>query len=240
MLTTARAEIPTPIEVRLKRSAEFVDNVMDFAREDLIGFKRPIAATFAYTAPIVCVFAFMAGGLIPLLQVAASYFAVAIGSIYLVGRNEWPGIVDEFERRSLEKRRAIADLKCGFSESTFLNLERAPRFYEYEYGVLALIDAGDFKTLFMSIDRDPTDPRWKLYKEGELDRRVWRWQRLPVSRELVRFSCEASKLPGNGPARKIKSIDAWEAINVALGEPLDGAILHRPFDEAIDAIDRLA
>jgi hypothetical protein len=238
MLNVDRVAIPAPIEVRLKRSAQFVDNIMDFARDDLIGFKRPLAATFALTAPIVVALVYQAGGMAHLVPVAASYLAVAVGGLYLVGRQAWPRLVGDFEQKSIEKRRAVADLKCGFGERAFLNLSRPPRYFEYEQGVLVFADAGDFKTLFFSIEKHHDDDRWRLYAEGELDRRVWRWLRLPVSRTIVRFSTEASKLPRVEPQR-IRSVDAWEAINVALGEPLDGAVLHRPFDEIVESVERM-
>lgn len=240
MLSTDRVAIPAPVELRLKRSAQFVDNIMDFAREDLIGFRRPLAATFAFTAPLVMAFVYEAGGLAHLWQVALSYFIVGGGGLYLVGRQAWPRLVDEFEARTVEKRRAAADLKCGFGEQSFLNLGRAPRYFEHDNGVLVFADAGDFRTLFFTIDRNHDDSRWSLYLSGELDRRVWRWLRLPVSREIVKFSTEASKLAGaRGDPRRIKSIDAWEAIHASLGEPLDGAIIHRPFDEVVESVERM-
>lgn len=240
MLNTDRVAIPATVEVRLKRSAQFVDNIMDFAREDLIGFKRPLAAAFAFTAPLVMAFVYQAGGLVHLLEVAASYFIVGFGGLYLVGRQAWPQLVSEFEARTIEKRRAAADLKCGFGELSFLNLSRAPRYFEHENGVLIFADAGDFKTLFFSVEKDDSDERWDLYINGELDRRVWRWLRLPVSRDIVKFSTEASKLAGaHSDPLRIRSIDAWEAINTSLGEPLDGAIIHRPFDEIVESVERM-
>lgn len=240
MLSTDRVAIPAPVEVRLKKSAQFVDNVMDFAREDLIGFKRPLAATFAFTAPLVMAFAFYAGGLEQLLPIGLSYLVVTGAGLYIVGRREWPGLVAQFEEKTIEKRRAVADLKCGFGESSFLNLTRAPHYFEHENGVIVLADAGDFKTLFFTIDRDHRDDRWNAYVNGELDRRVWRWLRLPVSRDIVKFSTEASKLARTSPdPTRIRSVDAWEAINVSLGEPLDGAVIHRPFDEVVDTVARL-
>jgi hypothetical protein len=132
MLSTDRVAIPAPVEVRLKKSAQFVDNVMDFAREDLIGFKRPLAATFAFTAPLVMAFAYYAGGVEQLLTVGLSYLVVTGVGLYLVGRSEWPGLVAQFEEKTIEKRRAAADLKCGFGESSFLNLSRAPHYFEHE------------------------------------------------------------------------------------------------------------
>jgi hypothetical protein len=240
MLNTDRVAIPAPIEVRLKRSAQFVDNIMDFAREDLIGFKRPLAAAFAFTAPLVMAFVYQTGGLMHLLQVGASYFIVGFGGLYLVGRQAWPRLVSDFEEKTIEKRRAQADLKCGFGELSFLNLARAPRYFEHDHGVLVLADAGDFRTLFFSIENDDSDERWNLYINGELDRRVWRWLRLPVSRDIVKFSTEASKLTGvHSDPQRIKSVDAWEAIHLSLGEPLDGAIIHRPFDEIVESVERM-
>ncbi len=239
MYNTARVDIPAPIEVRLKRSSEFVDNIMEFAREDLIGFRRPLAATFAFTAPLVLAFVYQAAGFLPMFKIASSYFVVAAAGLYLVGRDQWPDLVDEFETRTVEKRKAVADLKCGFTESSFLSLVRAPRFIEHDHGVLVFADVGDFKTLFFSISNDVSDPRWRPYVEGELSRRVWRWMRLPVSRELIKFGVEGSKLQLHSEPPKINSIDVWEAVNVALGEPLDGAVIHRPFDELTESIGRL-
>ncbi|MGE0408790.1 MAG: hypothetical protein AB7P23_05955 [Amphiplicatus sp.] len=239
MLSTARVALPATIEIRLKNAAEFVDNVMEYAREDLIGFRRPLAATFAFTAPVLLALAYYGAGIATLAQTAAMYFSVAGAGLVVVGRQLWPSLVQEYHDKSTEKRKAAADLKCGFGEAAFLNLERAPRFFEYANGVLAVADAGDFRTLFFSIQNDPEDPRWVPYVEGEMNRRVWRWLRLPVSREVVKFSAEGSKYAQLGETHRIGSIDAWEAINTALGEPMDGAIIHRPFAEVVDMVERM-
>ncbi|MBI1364812.1 MAG: hypothetical protein GC153_02485 [Alphaproteobacteria bacterium] len=239
MLSTARVALPANVESRLKTSSAFVDNVMEFAREDLIGFRRPLAATFALSAPPVLALVFHALGWLAMAKVAGAYLIVASLGLVLVGRQLWPGLVEEFQSRAAAKRKAVADLKCGFGEAAFLNLDRSPRFIEHEHGVLAFADAGDFRTLFFSIVNEESDPRWQLYRDGEMDRRVWRWLRLPISREVVKFSTEGSKLPKIGDSRTIDSIDAWEAINTALGEPADGAIIHRPFAEVVDMVERM-
>lgn len=239
MLSTARVELPAAVEARLKTASDFVDNVMEFAREDLIGFRRPLAATFALSAPLVLSLVYQAAGAVAMLQAGCAYFATAALGLTLVGRQMWPGLRADFETRAIAKRKAIADLRCGFGEASFLNMAQPPRFIEHENGVLALADAGDFRTLFFAIEKNADDPRWMLYQSGDLQRRVWRWLRLPISRELVKFTAEGSKLPQAAAPYRVKSIDAWEAINVALGEPLDGAIIHRPFDEAVDTVNRL-
>lgn len=239
MLNTARVDLPLTVAARLKSDALFTDNVNDYAREDLIGFKRPIAATFALVTPIVLAFTYLVQGLLPMLQFAVMFTTIVGCGIYFVGKQEWPDIVLRFQDFSKVKRRAVADLRCGFGESSFLSNGRMPRFYEYSNGVLVLADAGDLKTLFFSISDDGFDPRWSLYEAGDLYRRVWRWLRLPVSREVVKFSTEGSKLAQNGAPPQITSIDAFEAVNVALGEPLDGAIIHKSFDELTDMVERM-
>lgn len=239
MLTTARVDIPAPVAVKLKRTADYSDNVNDYAREDLISFKRPIAAAFALLTPLTMAFAYHDGGPWLAVQIAGGIIFLVAGGLYVIGRQEWPSIVAEFQNAVMLKRNAIADLRCGFGEASFLSLGRAPKFYEHANGVLAVVDAGDFKTLFFDITRGEGDPRWALYENREIERRVWRWLRLPVSREVVNFSTEGPRLARVGKAPAIPSVDAWEAINVALGEPMDGAIIHRPFDDVIDTIERL-
>lgn len=239
MLTTARVEIPAPVVARLKHAADYSDNVNDYAREDLIGFKRPVAAAFALVLPLTLAFAYHAGGPMMVLQLGVAVILMVSFGIYVIGREEWPRIVARFQDSVMAKRKAIADLRCGFGESSFLSNGRAPKFFEHANGVLALADAGDLKTLFFDISKDGLDPRWALYESGEIRRRVWRWLRLPVSREVVKFSTEGARLARVEAAPMIPSIEAWEAINVALGEPMDGAIIHRPFDEVIDDINRL-
>lgn len=239
MLSTARVSIPVPVAARLQTNADFHDNVNDFAREDLIGFKRPIAAAFALIAPVAVAFVYQGAGLLPALQLGAFITALVGGGIYLVGKQEWPNIIEEFKSHSSAKKKAVADLRCGFGESSFLSNGRAPAFFEHDHGVLVLTDAGDLKTLFFDISSDGDDPRWSLYENGDMNRRVWRWLRLPVSREIVKFSTEGSRLNQRKPATKISSVDAWEAVNVALGEPLDGAVIHRSFDELKESVDRL-
>ncbi len=239
MLSTARVSIPVPVAARLKTSASFNDNVNDFAREDLIGFKRPLAAAFALIAPIVVAIVYQGAGLSAAIQVGMLILAIVGVGVYLVGKQEWPQIVDEFQVHAAAKKKAVADLRCGFGESSFLSNGRSPRFLEHEHGVLVLADAGDLKTLFFDISNDGTDSRWELYESGELNRRIWRWLRLPVSREIVKFSAEGSKLNQRHATPRIASIEAWEAVNVALGEPLDGAIIHRSFDDLKESVERL-
>ena len=238
MLTTARVALPAPVEARLKNAADYSDNVNDYAREDLIGFNRPIAAAFALVSPVVLALVYKVEGLGSTLQAAALISAVVVAGLVIVGKQEWPKIVAKFQHRATAKRKAIADLRCGFGESSFLSNGRAPSFFEHEHGVLVLADAGDLKTLFFSIANDGADPRWDLYMNGDMQRRVWRWLRLPVSREVVKFTAEGSKMAGSGDALVIDSIDAWEAINIALGEPLDGSVIHRPFTETTEMVER--
>lgn len=238
MLTTARVDIPAPVLSRLKHCAEYSENVNDYAREDLIGFKRPVAAAFALLTPLTLAFAYHAGGPWMTVQIAGAIFAMVAGGLYVIGREEWPAIVANFQSCVMTKRKAVADLRCGFGESSFLSNGRAPRFFEHANGVLAVADAGDLKTLFFDISKDGSDPRWEMYKGGEMQRRVWRWLRLPVSREVVKFATEGAKLARIGEPLQIESIEAWEAINVALGEPMDGAIIHRPFEDIVETIER--
>ena len=239
MLTTARVDIPLPIAARLKMEAAFTENVNEYARDDLIGFKRPLAAAFALIAPVALAFVYQGLGFVAMAQLAGTMIVLVAAGIYLVGRQEWPQIVEQFQTHALAKRKAVADLRCGFGESSFLSNGRSPRFFEHDHGVLVLADAGDLKTLFFSIANDGTDPRWELYINGEMHRRIWRWLRLPVSREVVKFSTEGSKLARIGEPPVIDSIEAWEAVNVALGEPLDGAVIHRCFDELSEMAERL-
>lgn len=239
MLSTTRVDLPAVVVKRLRVASDFVDNIMEFARDDLVGFRRPLAATFAVSAPVLFASVYYGAGFVAALQAGAAYCAFSAFALFLVGRQVWPELVEEFETHAAAKRMAIADLKCGFGELGLLNLIRSPRFFEYDDGVLAFADAGDFRTLFFWITNDPEDSRWELYREGELNRRVWRWLRLPVSREIVKFSTEGSRLPHLEAPGIINSVDAWEAIHAALGEPMDGAIIHQPFSEIVEMVERL-
>lgn len=238
MLTTARVAIPAPIEAQLKTAADYSDNVNDYARDDLIGFNRPMAAAFALVAPLALALTYKASGMTAALQWGALLSAVAVAGLVVVGKQEWPKVVAKFQYCATAKRKAIADLRCGFGEASYISNGRAPSFFEHDHGVLVLADAGDLKTLFFTISNDGTDPRWELYQKGDMERRVWRWLRLPVSREVVKFTAEGSKMAGSGDALVITSIEAWEAINVVMGEPLDGAVIHRPFSELVETVER--
>ena len=239
MLRSKRIDIPATVEVRLKNAAGFVDNMMDYAREDLVGFQRPLAATFAFTAPVVVAYFYILGGLEPAIKIASSYGVIAGAGLYLIGREKWPELLATYEDKSFEKHQAKADLKCGFTESSILEMSQPPKFLEFDHGVLALADAGDFKTLFFSITKDNADPRWRAYRRGELKRRVWRWTRLPVSREIISFSALGSPVARVVPPSRISSIEAWESVNVWLGEPEDGAIIHQPFQKVATIVEQL-
>ena len=52
MLSTTRVNFPVVVENRLRTAGDFIDNIMEFARDDLVGFRRPIAATFALATPL--------------------------------------------------------------------------------------------------------------------------------------------------------------------------------------------
>lgn len=239
MLSIARVEIPAPIETHLKRAAEYSDNVNDYAREDLIGFNRPIAAAFALVTPLALALVYQGSGPMATIHSALMFVLLVGAGLVIIGKKEWPNIVAKFQSCATAKKKAIADLRCGFGESSFLSNGRSPRYLEHDHGVLVLVDAGDLKTLFFDIANDGSDERWALYEAGELNRRVWRWLRLPVSREVVKFSTEGSKLASHKDTPVINSIDAWETINLALGEPMDGSVIYQPFDEIVDMVERM-
>ncbi len=238
MISVDRVALPAPVEASLKARAAFVENVNEFAREDLIGFRRPLAATFAIAGPIGLAFVAHSYGVASVLQWAAGFTLITGSGLYLVGREVWPGLVEEFQRRSLQKRRAQADLNCGFGEAAHLIQRRAPYFATHDGGVLVFADAGDFKTLFFNVANSEDDPRWVYFVHGEMNRKVWRWLRLPVSRDVVRFSAQGTRAGVAAPPVHISSIDAWEAINVALDEPTDGAVLSLPLEDVIDIVER--
>lgn len=238
MITTDRVALPAPVEAKLRSAAAFVENVNDFARDDLIGFRRPLAAAFAIVGPVGLAFVAHSFGVASILQWAAAFILMTGSGLYLVGRDVWPGLVDDFQRRTIEKRRAVADLNCGFGEAAYLLQRRAPYLAAYEGGVLAFADAGDFKTLYFNIARSEDDPRWIYYVHGELNRKVWRWLRLPVSRDVVRFSAQGTRAGVANPPVAISSADAFEAIQVALGEPTDGSVLNFPLEDVIDTVER--
>ncbi|MBY0423316.1 MAG: hypothetical protein K2Q06_13495, partial [Parvularculaceae bacterium] len=196
------------------------------------------AATFAVTCPIAFAFLAHSAGVAGMAKWAAIYLVLTGVGLTIVGKQIWPGIVAEYERRSIEKRRAIADLNCGFGEAAHLIHRRAPYCVEHDGGVLVFADAGDFKTLFFSIENSEDDPRWLYYQHGELNRKVWRWLRLPVSREIVRFSAQGTRTGNMPPPPRIPSVDAWEAIHLALDEPIDGAVISLPLADVIDAVER--
>lgn len=238
MISVDRVALPAPVEAKLRVAAAFVENVNDFARDDLIGFKRPLAAAFAIVGPVGLAFVAHSFGVASVVQWAAAFVLMTGCGLYLIGRQVWPNLVADFERRAVEKRRAIADLNCGFGEAAHLLQRRAPFLAAYDGGVLAFADAGDFKTLYFNIARSEDDPRWIYYVHGELNRKVWRWLRLPVSRDVVRFSAQGTRAGVASAPVDVSSIDAFEAIHLALGEPTDGAVLNLPLDDVIDIVER--
>lgn len=238
MISIDRVALPAPVEASLKSRAAFVENVNEFAREDLIGFKRPLAATFATAGPIGLAFVAHSFGLASTVQWAASFVLMTGAGLYLVGRQIWPGLVDEYQRQSAQKRRAQADLNCGFGEASHLIQRRAPFLAAYDGGVLVFADAGDFKTLFFNVADSEDDPRWVYYLHGELNRKVWRWLRLPVSREVVRFSAQGTRAGVANRPVEISTIDAFDAIHAALDQPTDGGVLNLPLEDVVDIVER--
>ncbi|MEM9169663.1 MAG: hypothetical protein AAGC56_08400 [Pseudomonadota bacterium] len=239
MLRSERTAIPQSVEARLQRLAAFSKSPTDFARDDLVGFRRPLAAVFALTAPIIAAFVFHTAGIGPTVKTAALYTAyVAIGLV-IVGRLEWPRLLEAYEEREAAKKRANADLKCGFSQVNHLRQTRAPMFVEYDHGVLVLADAGDLRTLFFSIPADDRDPRWERYRGGDLHRRDWRWSRLPVSGEIYRFSTLGPMIERPRGIWRVSSIDEWEALHVSFRDPQDGDLLPFAFDDLAERVSQM-
>lgn len=238
MISVDRVALPPQIEAQLKSAAAFVENVNDFAREDLIGFKRPLARTFAIAGPIGLAFVAHAFGWAQVIEWALAYAVVTAGGLYLVGRDLWPSIVVAYEKQSVKKRRAIADLNCGFGEASHLIHRRAPLCVEHDNGVLIFADVGQLHTLAFIVANDGVDPRWDFYVKGELNRKVWRWLRLPISRDVVRFTAQGTRTGGALQARRVPSPEVFAGIMAALDAPVDGAVLHMPLDDVIEAVDR--
>ncbi|MCA8894776.1 MAG: hypothetical protein KDA48_05925, partial [Amphiplicatus sp.] len=68
MLSTTRVNFPVVVENRLRTAGDFIDNIMEFARDDLVGFRRPIAATFALATPLFLAVVYNAAGLSAMLE----------------------------------------------------------------------------------------------------------------------------------------------------------------------------
>jgi len=238
MHTVARVEIPRPVRRELETAADFVEDLLVFARRRLL---TTTTATLVAALALATIFIFgawrldgpaagMRCGIVFFLGWSASAaFAAAAG---------WRKVVEEYEGEKTRCAAASRDLSAGYGEHNALELIRPPRYFEHEHGVIVLADAGFCETLYFNIPHDDGDPRWDLYRDGGLNQRSWRWLRLPKSRSVVEFLSAGARLASRDETMFIDAPEPWEAVGYALGNPSDGQTLRMAFDDAVSAVER--
>lgn len=237
MLTVARIELPKSVASRLQAEADFSESFAEFARENLVGFRRPAATAVALIGPIVIAFVYMASGPLSALVTALVFSSAAAVVLGIAAWINWGGIVSDYAARQKARRRAADDLRAGFGEEIALPLAKAPKFYEHEHGVIVLAPAGPWKTIFFDVPGFEGDSRWYLYLNGDLHRRHWRWLRLPTSGAVAQFEATGERLARIGDTPYVEAPEAWEAVQAALGEPEDGAIIPYTFEDAVGLVE---
>lgn len=239
MLITEQVELPDSVRVRLREQAAFSDSFHRFTRERLLGFGYPVAAAAGLLAPIVVAFAYASSDLATTVQVTSVFGFTA--ALFLLGG--WilnrEALGEAYEGLTEARRTARGALKAGVGQELSLRTPAPAHFYEHTYGVAVFADAGDGRTIFFDIEADTDDPRWFLYLNGDLHREQWSWIRLPGSGAVVSFLASGPRRTSHDPVLPPATLDAWDAVSLALGDPADGDIISMPFREVKATIARL-
>ena len=239
MLTVAEVDLPVSLQKRLREEANFAETFAQYTRENLIGFRRPLALAAAIIGPVLFAFVYHVAGFLTLLEVAVSFSVSAtmfvLGGWYVNRRR----IRDMYVRQTRARKDAKVDLKAGTGEAVNLSMKNQPVFYEHEHGVICLADAGEGKTVYFDVDSLEEDPRWYLYINGDMHRVNWSWMRLKGSGAVAEFAASGQRLARIGDTPYVEAPDAWEAISVAMSEPQDGDIVDRPLEGVKETISRL-
>lgn len=239
MLTVEQVDLPDAVRANLREQAAFSDSFQRFARERLLGFGYPLAATVGLLAPIVVAFAYAASDLATTLQVSGVFGFSA--SCFLFGG--WilnrEALGDAYETMTLQRRQAKVALKAGFGHEMSLRSTVPAHFYEHEQGVAVFADAGEGRTVFFDIEASPEDSRWLLYLNGDLHREQWSWLKLPENGTVMRFLASGPRRTAHDQIGQPASPEAWDAVSLALGDPRDGDLIAMPFREVKATIGRL-
>ena len=239
MLTVAQIDLPMNTKKRLQEEAAFADSFSSFTRENIIGFRQPVAMAVSLILPVMGAFVYSVGGLASISQIAVPFglstTCFLLGGWYVNRR----AIRDAYIRRTRARRDAKANLRAGVGEHTKLDLKHTPIFYEHEHGVICLADSGDGRTIYFDVDSLEQDPRWFLYINGDMHRSLWTWIRLMGSGTVSNFEARGQRLAKIGDTPYVEAPDAWEAISIALNEPQDGDVIDQPLSDVQDTISRL-
>jgi hypothetical protein len=239
MLTVAEVDLPVSLQKRLKQEAAFSESFNQYTRENLMGFRQPVAVAVALVGPILIAITYHATDFLTMIEVAWSFGITAasflLGGWYVNRRR----IRAAYARHTQARKEAKADLKAGCGQSVNLTLTQQPVFYEHEHGVICLADTGEGSTVYFDVDSMTNDPRWFLYINGDMHRASWSWIKLMGSGAVAEFEATGNRLAKIGDTPYVEAPDAWEAISLALGEPQDGDVIDVPMEEVINTISRL-
>ncbi|MEM9422626.1 MAG: hypothetical protein AAF986_08990 [Pseudomonadota bacterium] len=239
MYTCDLIDLPGTVRARLKERASFAEGFAAFSREHVAGFRQPVAAASAFIFPVLLAFTYLVSDLVSTLETLTIFTMTTALFLFGAWYTNRGRIREDYQHRTLARRRARADLKLGQGQRMSLQLQSPPVFYEHEQGVIILAEAGEAKTLFFNVDGNGHDPRWFLYLNGDMHRNDWNWIRLGGSGDVMEFKATGRRLIGFGDPPYVDAPDAWEAVSLALGEPQDGDVVGMALNEAQLTVGRL-
>ena len=144
-----------------------------------------------------------------------------------------------YERAKKARARAKADLKHDTVFEHQIQLKQPAMFCENKDGVAVFAAASLDKTIFFNIQADRDDPRWYLYLNGDLYRECWSWIQLPATGDIMNYKSAGLKKKELFRPAFIETDEIWDAIAMALGDPVDGDIIDLPLSEVQSTVGRL-
>lgn len=238
MHTIARVEIPRSVRSELEGAVGVVDSAIDFFRRRLFTTTNATVVLAFILAAVFITGAALREGPDAAMRAAIVFFVGWSAATLFAVVATYPGVARDLAEAKKRGKVAIRDLEAGYGEHNALELARPPRFFEHDYGILVLADAGFCETLYFDIAKSDHDPRWQLYLDGALYQRSWRWLRLARSKAIVDFIAAGARLSSRDPVYFVDAPDAWEAVAQVLGQPRDGEIIRLTFDDAVFNVER--
>lgn len=239
MLSVTPIDLPSPVLEELRARAAYPQSFLGYVQSSLASLEQPVALAAALVGPVLVAMAFLVGGTILMLKTAAIILSMALMlflGAYLLRQDD---LAWSYEQTAEIGDVARAALRSGRGDSVTLSLTAEPCFVAHPDGLIVIAKAADARAVYFDLENGYPDARWHLWTEDHPIQTEWQWIRPEGASAVLAFDTSGPVLPGPRDYHHTDAPDAWEAVSLALGEPMDGDLIDMPFEEARATVLRL-